>query len=366
MKKYKAFISYRKTHGNDADLVKNTLVNEHNFSKDEIFLDKHNIGPEKFDERIESSINESSALIIIVTIGCFNPKDDDWFINEIKLALKNKVTIIPVFFDGLKDFSGEIDNLKISFTDVEIDTLKKSQGVIYDFNFSEQTFSTLTDFVNRCYLKIGDRKQKMILILKEVGIWTTIVTVLLVLSFSLFLGLGLLSGYLFTSKNVDKVLKDNTTVVGTTAYFEFCGLVAKYDLDEDSISVNYTVNNKLPEQPYDIFIQSISPAGAILLLNKNLNYLKYLSYFRGGGKHRQLILLGTCAIVCVGSFCGFSQGYQLAKQLKQKDVVENELQFQLKRRETWAVVFKDYYYANLKYKKIMNNNKPLDPIQYIY
>lgn len=354
MKKYKAFISYRKKFGNDADLIKNTLVNEYHFSKNDIFLDKHNIGPEQFDARIESSIRNSSSLVLIVTPHCFNPKEDDWFINEIKLALNNHVTIIPIFFDGLKDLTTELSDLRLSFSEEEIEQLKKTQGVQYNFDFSEQTFSTLSDFINKCHVKTDNRKQHRKLIFREIGIWTLIAVVLLILSFVLFVGVGFLWGYISSEKSEEKVLQDNTKIVANTAHFKFCGLEAIYNLEEDSIYVNYDYKEEFPEKPYDIFIQSMSIPGAVVLLNNNLNYLKYLNYFKGGGKHRQLVLLGASALVCVGSFCGFSQGSQWGRLLKQRDTVLR-LQTKLKNREIWEVVFEGSI-LKLKYNQIMFAN----------
>ncbi len=55
MIKYKAFISYRKVHATSADLVKKSLVDEYSFSSNDIFLDKHNIGPEYFDTQLKES-----------------------------------------------------------------------------------------------------------------------------------------------------------------------------------------------------------------------------------------------------------------------------------------------------------------------
>ena len=95
MKRYKAFISYRKDHASYADLTKNTLVNGYGFAKEDLFLDKHDIGPEQFNVRIEESIKASSALILIITPNCLLPREDDWYLREIKFALKNNVTIIP-------------------------------------------------------------------------------------------------------------------------------------------------------------------------------------------------------------------------------------------------------------------------------
>ena len=355
MKKYKAFISYRKEYGNDADLIKNTLVNKYLFSEDDIFLDKHNIGPTRFDNQIEFSLKNSSSLVLIVRPGCFNPKEDDWFINEIKIALSNNITIIPVFFGGLENLSNEKEYLKLSFTAEEIEILEKSQGAQYDFNFSEQVFSKLSVFINECYIKLKDNQQRRMLILKNIGIWALFVTVLLTVSFVLFIGVGFLWGYFSSSKTEENVLKDNTTIVDNTAYFKFCGLEATYNLTKDSICVNYEHQEELPYRPYDVFMQSISSfSGAFLLLNNNLTYLKYLKYFKGGGKHRQIIFLGAAAITCLGSCCGFSQGSQWGRLSKQQQTVLI-LQPKLREREVWSAVFEDNFSLKIVHTRILRD-----------
>lgn len=53
MAQYKAFISYRKSHAEYVELVKPSLIEKHGFSSNEIFLDKHDIGPEYFDTKLK-------------------------------------------------------------------------------------------------------------------------------------------------------------------------------------------------------------------------------------------------------------------------------------------------------------------------
>lgn len=104
MAKYKAFISYRKSHDTSADLVKKVLVEEYGFSHESIFLVKHNIGSEYFDTKLKIAVESSSCFVLIVTKDCFIPKEDgnDWFLEEIQEALDNEITIIPLLFDGIR------------------------------------------------------------------------------------------------------------------------------------------------------------------------------------------------------------------------------------------------------------------------
>lgn len=65
MKQYDAFISYRKSSVAYADLVYFSLISE-GFKEQRIFQDKHDIGPEQFNERIKGTIETSNCLILIV------------------------------------------------------------------------------------------------------------------------------------------------------------------------------------------------------------------------------------------------------------------------------------------------------------
>lgn len=84
MAKYKAFISYRKSHAEYAELVKSSLIEKHDFTSNEIFLDKHDIGPEYFDTKLEKAVRNSSSLILVVNNGCFKPKEEgeDWYLEH--------------------------------------------------------------------------------------------------------------------------------------------------------------------------------------------------------------------------------------------------------------------------------------------
>ena len=54
--KYNAFISYRKTSSVNADWIRQSIAGNSEYSLEDIFLDKHSIGPELFDEKIKKAI----------------------------------------------------------------------------------------------------------------------------------------------------------------------------------------------------------------------------------------------------------------------------------------------------------------------
>ena len=90
--KYTAFISYRRTSSVNADFIKKSLIEKGSYDDSDIFLDRHNIGPELYDDKLRNSVIGSNVLIILVTKDCFLKKEDDedWFLEEIKTAINNK------------------------------------------------------------------------------------------------------------------------------------------------------------------------------------------------------------------------------------------------------------------------------------
>ena len=190
MSKYSAFISYRKINETSADLVEKSLVEEHGFNKDEIFLDKNKIGPEYFDVKLKKSVINSSCLVLIVTKGCFIPKEDDedWFIEEIRTALERNINIIPVLFDGIKSLKSEeiLVELRKSFNDSEIERLAKFQAIPYHFELSDATFQKLAS-----YVRTSDKPTVVESILR-CGSVIAILLVVLAVVLASFFGIGYL------------------------------------------------------------------------------------------------------------------------------------------------------------------------------
>lgn len=347
MTKYKAFISFRRSHSTNAELVKNTLIEQYGFSSSEIFLDKHNIGPEEFDKKLETAVKSSSCLILIVTKECFIPKQDDWYLKEIKTAITNNITIIPVLFDEIKSLSTDLTTLQALnelegeyFTAEEIAYLKKTQSIRYDYDLSEATFSKLNKFVEE-----ADKKSDNSTVLSKVKRGARITAFLLLLfaiAFVFFFGLGVLWGYFTSSSKQDKIIKDHTLIENGVATFNFGGIEARYDIGADSIYLdnNTPSTEKFSETIYDQLAKSCTVSGAIALFDKNISYLKYFRFLQGGPKQNKLALLGMSVAIGAGSICGFSQGCEFGRNSKQKDNA-SKLYPNLQYRTTWNCVFKD-------------------------
>lgn len=285
MSKYKAFISYRKSHAEYAELVKSSLslIEKHGFSSNEIFLDKHDIGPESFDTKLEKAVKESSSLILIVNNGCFLPKEEceDWYLEEIQTALDNEITIIPILFDEIRSLdTKEIRvELKKTFDEDEIEKLIKTQAIRYDFDLSDATFSKLSAFIEKA--DKPDISTKFLRITKSI----LAVIAVLAVAFALFVGIGFLWGDFSSGTNDKDILTENTHIDGNTAIFEFGGLEAKYDLDQDSIFIDLgNFNGEIPESNLEILAHSCSVSGAIMLFKNNVGSLKYFKYLKGGSK----------------------------------------------------------------------------------
>lgn len=78
---YRAFISYRKASSINADYIRQIIADHSVYSQEEIFLDKHSIGPERFDDKIRKAIEESNCIVLLVTNECFVQKredEEDW------------------------------------------------------------------------------------------------------------------------------------------------------------------------------------------------------------------------------------------------------------------------------------------------
>ena len=150
---YNAFISYRKKSSVNADFIHHCIADKSSYSLEDIFLDKHNIGPELFDSKIKTAIAESSCVVLLVTEGCFKAKEannEDWFLKEIKTALDYKKRIIPVLFDKIESLSDEtiVSTLRENFTEDGIEVLTKSQSIPYSVDFPDASIDKLIKFID--------------------------------------------------------------------------------------------------------------------------------------------------------------------------------------------------------------------------
>lgn len=338
MAKYDVFISYRKARETDADLIKKTLVEEYGFKSEKIFLDKDNIGPEHFDKRLKVALLASECIVLLVTKNCFAPKEDDWYIKEIQTALTAGKTIIPVFFDDIKSLGPEVitNELKKSFTESEISILQKYQGIPYNFDLSDATFSKLSNFIH----KAKERNEKKVSKISKWIVRLSIILLFLALAYSLFLGIGFIWGYYFSSSTAEDVLCDNCRFEPNSSYFEFKGLKAEYNHVTDSITIHTeTFNGDTPQSNYDVLLQACSASGSLILLEKNIANLRYIKYLKNGSKPAKFATLGIAVAAGIGSFFGFSQGSTLGRSMRQHEAVL-ELYPKLKDKSEWQPILK--------------------------
>ena len=346
---YNAFISYRKTSSVNADFIRKSIADNSVFSTDDIFLDKHNIGPELFNEKIEKAISESKCVVLLVTNNCFKPKEDgkeDWFLKEIKTAIAQKKKIIPILFDGIDSLSETtiIVELNKSFTHQEVEILTKTQGIPYSTDFPDASIKKLVAFVEETNTSNGGLE----MLLKTIKVIGIIIAVLFAF-FVAFFGLGVLWGYFTSSSENESVLVDNTIINGSSLHFEYEGWNATYNLDNDSIVIELEeYNNKPKVGNVDLALASFTYTGAKVILDKNLSYLKYVKFLKGGSKQSKIAFLCASAVVCVGAFCGFSQGSSFGRAKKQEETALM-LYPKLQKRSTWKPLLKDNIFLIRKF-----------------
>ena len=342
-KTYNAFISYRRSSSIIADSIKTKIIHtkSSSYTEEDIFLDRHDIGPEMFDERLKIALEESMCTVLVVTKDCFKPKEDneDWFLKEIEFSLQKGKTIIPLFFDGIKTLSTPdiIEQLQKSFSTEDIKKLTKSQGVIYSNEYPDASVEKLVDFIRQANEKKSFVK-KMGEIMKGVGSLLGIIAV----CFIFFFGLGCLWGYFSASSDQKAVLEDNTYVDETTLHFEHEGLHATYDVEHDTISINLSNYKSQARLEYsDLIFASLTYKASMQILSKNLAYLKYVKFLRGGGKFGKTAIAVASVVICVGAFCGFSQGSSVGRMKKQEEAAF-KLYPALQQRSTWEPLLLKY------------------------
>lgn len=346
---YNAFISYRKTSSVNADHIRKSIADNSAYSPEDIFLDKHSIGPELFNETIIKAIEDSNCVVLLVTKDCFKAKKDgeeDWFLKEIKTAITFGKKIIPVLFDKIESLSEEsiLSELKNSFNDQEIEFLTKSQSIPYSIDYPDASITKLIGFIETAN-KTTKISAKISRALKGISI----IIAVLVIFFSLFFGLGFLWGYYTSSTNSDSVLTDNTTIDGNSIHFAYEGWEATYDLNKDSIYIDIQEYNHKPKiSNVDLVLSSFTFTGAKLILEKNLSYLKYIKFLKGGSRPAKIAFVCASVVACIGAFCGFSQGSSFGRSKRQEETAFM-LYPKLQERSTWRPIIQNNQDLTQKY-----------------
>lgn len=111
-KEFDIFICYRRSDGSDKARILNSYFKEKGFRT---FLDYDSLTGERFDERIEQAIKDSSVFIMVLTPDFFARcnQEGDWVRKEIDVALRSNKIIIPIDFNG--NFIGFPDYLDEHF-----------------------------------------------------------------------------------------------------------------------------------------------------------------------------------------------------------------------------------------------------------
>ena len=346
---YNAFISYRKSSSVNADWIRQSIADNSAYSLEDIFLDKHSIGPELFDNKIKNAISESNCIVLLVTKDCFKAKDnieEDWFLKEVKSALSNGKRIIPVLFDGISSLSDSliIDELKKTFTVDEVDILVKSQCVPYSNDFPDASVTKLIHFIEEANETKSIWEKSL-----RFGKGLTIVLAVLILFFALFFGIGVLWGYFTSSTSSDSVLAENTIIDGSILHFEYEGWNATYDLTKDTIVIDISEFNPKPKiGNVDLILSSFTFSGAKFILEKNLSYLKYVKFLKGGSKPAKITFACASVAACVGAFCGFSQGSSFGRSKRQEETALM-LYPKLQQRSTWQPLFRENTFLSYMY-----------------
>ena len=376
MKKYDVFISYRKKTVAYADLLYYSLISE-GINKDRIFLDKHTIGPEQFDVIIKQAIEQSNCLIMIVSTNCFQPKcAEDWFLEEIDVALKSKIRIIPVLFDAINSLEDDIvlPLLNKNYSEDDVKYLVHQQAVRYDQDYSQASMDKLSSFVIQSI-----RKEKLTIIefmtrkfVSGVGVFTAFISCLL-LFFFLFMSIGGLIGYFSTPNTIDDIINKYSEFHQSFIAFDSDRITATYDLRTNDIDIE--------EHPTDIIdprtsgfgnfckaaIASASITSSIRVMEKSFAFLKYSSRY-AKNKAGKIVIVAGYAGVALGTLCGANQGFEIGRRLKLERIHE-DLLMQIKNPEHWQKVIDripSYYRIPNKYNKYLEENYTGIGISYTY
>lgn len=308
--KYDIFISYRKERAVYAELVRSYLIKE-GYSPQRIFLDKHEIHAEQFDQKIEYAIKESECLLLIVSKGCFVSKqaeeNEDWFLKEIQTAIENEITIIPLLFDKIESLE-EGDQktlLKQAFTQEEYNVLKKQQAVRYDNDYSEASLKHLIhDFLPQP--AIEEQPETIYNNIKNVVLGLAgLIAGGAILFFCIF-GIAFGITY-FHEKLADtpmEELQSHVVVLGQTAFYMHGKSTAAYDISQDSVLYVNSVKSSVPTLSITAFWSSTSMSPAFS------RYMVKLSKTGGNAKKKA----ATMVVGFVAILFGYSQGEHLAAE----------------------------------------------------
>lgn len=135
------FISYRRHGGSERAELMKAILEKHGYDSQRIFMDTHALRGGDFRMKLAEAVAEAEDFVLLITKGCFNNiKVEDYWIFEIKEALRLKKNLIPVFFDGITSLEG-------SQVPPIISNLSTQNAVSYNHEYADAFYAKLCSFL---------------------------------------------------------------------------------------------------------------------------------------------------------------------------------------------------------------------------
>lgn len=203
-KKYDVFISYRRSDSTErAQLIREMLKGK-GYDEKRIFLDVHSIHEGEFPDRIKQALADSKAFVLLISNDSFHGECDtiDYYYEEIKQALSQKIKFVPILFDGIK-----IDEIDIP-DEMRDRHLNLKNSISYHPEYKE-------GFENRmCEFLIEKHHFRDLLVVP-----TVIITVYAILTFLSGLGLYIHDNYCLSHDSQVEIAAKATGVKDGVYYY---------------------------------------------------------------------------------------------------------------------------------------------------
>lgn len=348
---YVAFISYRKSHTVNADLIQQALIN-FGYKKRDVFLDKHSIYNGNFKKKISDAVACSKMFILLVTKDCFvsNKKagETDYFLFEIKEALANNVEILPIFFDNIQSLESTeiIKQLNLLFDEEEVEYLVTRQAVRYDNDYgSTGAITRLREIFNES-VGIPDSKDTEEDDGTGVKALPTVITGLvsfllgLMIFFGLFATAGFFAGYLSNVRNPEKAW----TEPGVMQMSAVSRDVIQMQIDDALLKYNVTTGQVISLNPHKNIFEQITLENYLMSISlpvmfKTLSNNSYIA--KNNGKSMLLFWVGGS----LGILFGYTIGRQIGELAARQALVSNMQEYLLEgtAREKVVRMLNSYY-----------------------
>ena len=329
---YSTFISYRKSASVNAELIRDRLINNWAYTTNDIFLDNHSIYNEDYKAKIKTAISKSRSLTLVVTKDCFIPKSEgtDFYIFEIKEAIRQNIPIIPILFDGIKNIENDatiMSTLSKSFSNAEIDILSSRECIRYDNDYGTASIEKLHTFISR---PINPNQNS-----DKINIWKVFGTLLasIIIFFGIFFTAGLAWGYFSNSKECQEVWNEARANRGVMMYYDVDTNQSfiSIQIDNEQWKYYYQSNKKLEKvTPDENFFEKIPYENITfstmfpLAITSAFKAARYTSDGRG----KIIAVIG----ITIGTVCGFYVGKTFGELVAELKFIQ-EFNIFLKTRE---------------------------------